>query len=967
MAKTRFQARTYERPSSITLTSDDDAEIPAIAPVPRKRGRPRKGGPTLRPGIRPPANMNAQVTQEAKRKADKEPTPSLRADKRQKRVTPIPTPAGPASRTRARSRTADPEATSESNAAIDALNAFSKPRDTGMCQRSHIQIPLPTERQFLYEQSRAGDVEDDGMPLRSSPPLWRILLPQPEDDALDNPVEGYNKMGLVSREQSVKSKRLSSPAGIHVRESRQPKNPDIPLPSVENSPEENEQFSVDVIQEVTQEPVGQLGQQGEEQDLEEDQDYEEDPEEDRYYEEDPEEDQHYEEDPEEDQELLAANPESPDLSSDRPTNPESPDFSSDSPQGPDLSTIYEVPDQESQALPVPARVPKTINGLTAKRTRKGSMRIPKVSLLEAASHVSWHPPAAELSGLRQFLGESSPPPPRPPAPLPTTSLASRLSGGRQQPEQTLGSSPPQREPTEDRLFFHDDDLDDFIHTSETEQGREAEPIAESSKPNPRANGPGNHDHDLFSSDPFADFDQPEPGSGNRRTTQNTSAGGSRISGPNDSLMIHAPSTLEWDSTTLLPSHLVNQLHKLMGMTGWTELSKTWSTDLLQPDPFESGATDTPAISVIGRQLFKYLVHLKSKLSKAPPASNLDVQNDWLLLNNDGLCKSTTEINKLVKKICEDRLAVIGDSSRPSSNDLERRKALVRDMVLCVIPMLVHTLWHAFSLGGMERDMDGNLCLAEEGEFTTTTLHFLFRTTGWLLRLDRIVMFEMSHRPYKHYLIDGLSEDNRRAYPEKAKKKRLELGKLLKDWNSELKEAMSELENWGEKERAEKERERVRLARLEREPLVKARKIQAQKEEEEKKRKQYEDFCLSTQRIRSSLEGRFFDQEEGEGGSSVTEGGEEEEEEVVDGEEKLPPYEGGEYELWDNEDSCFLLSDIREIVGKGKRVTKQVYEDLAEALGKPLGEVIYEARKLRLAGRIIARERGVEVEEWAREV
>ena len=91
---------------------------------------------------------------------------------------------------------------------------------------------------------------------------------------------------------------------------------------------------------------------------------------------------------------------------------------------------------------------------------------------------------------------------------------------------------------------------------------------------------------------------------------------------------------------------------------------------------------------------------------------VDEQNNWLLANKDALSKATSEINKIVQKICEDRLAVIGDSNRPSSNNLERRKALVRDMVLCLIPMLVQTLRAAFSLGGI--DLDGIPGLPLEG-------------------------------------------------------------------------------------------------------------------------------------------------------------------------------------------------------------------------------------------------------------
>lgn len=48
------------------------------------------------------------------------------------------------------------------------------------------------------------------------------------------------------------------------------------------------------------------------------------------------------------------------------------------------------------------------------------------------------------------------------------------------------------------------------------------------------------------------------------------------------------------------------------------------------------------------------------------------------------------------------------------------------------------------------------------------------------------------------------------------------------------------------------------------------------------------------------------------------------------------------------------------VGRGKRVTKQVYEDLAEVLGSPLGKILYEVAKLRMAARVIP-----EVKRWGK--
>ncbi|KAM7202503.1 hypothetical protein V8F33_002723 [Rhypophila sp. PSN 637] len=472
-------------------------------------------------------------------------------------------------------------------------------------------------------------------------------------------------------------------------------------------------------------------------------------------------------------------------------------------------------------------------------------------------------------------------------------------------------------------------------------------------------------------------------------------------------VIHTPETTGPQKTITLPSKLVTKMHKLMGGTGWTELNKTWSVDLFQPDPFNEVEDDddhvaTPAITWLGASLFKYLVTLKNKFYEAPAAPDLDGLNQWVGENEEWVDNAMEGIGKFVKRICEERLAVLGDSTRPTGNNLENRKALTRDLVLCVMPLMVDTLWWAFALGGIEETTEDDLSgpgpradkeLPNEGEFTAVGLQYLVRITGWLVRLEGVLMFELEARPFYQDWFSGSSQtDTRRAYRDNCKKKRTQLGKLLREWNGELNETVGDL-----KYREEKEQKMLASLRGQ-SAVIEARKRDKEREEKENRR-QMEAFMRSTHDVKRELEKRREERirqvQQGVRWMQprqyiVVEDDEDEDEDPFaspvprrqpqdDDEDPFAspvprsqprqapaPAPPPRYTPWTYEELRLLLTEIRRTKPGQPLATKQDYEDMAEAWDKSLEGVMYEAARLRKAQRTRAEERGGPIPRWALE-
>ncbi|KAK4217233.1 hypothetical protein QBC37DRAFT_415208 [Rhypophila decipiens] len=495
------------------------------------------------------------------------------------------------------------------------------------------------------------------------------------------------------------------------------------------------------------------------------------------------------------------------------------------------------------------------------------------------------------------------------------------------------------------------------------------------------------------------------------TARETSRTGGSARASTATRVIHTPETTGPQKTITLPSKLVTKMHKLMGGTGWTELNKTWSVELLQPDPFhedeeEDDHAATPAITRLGASLFKYLVTLKKKFCEASAAPDLDGVNQWVGVNEEWVNNVMEGIGKFVKRICEERLAVLGDSTRPTGNNLESRKALTRDLVLCVVPLMVDTLWWAFALGGIEETTEDDLSgpgpravkeLPTEGEFTAVGLQYLVRITGWLVRLEGVLMFELEARPFYQDWFNGTSQtDTRRAYRDNCKKKRTQLGKLLREWNGELNEKVGDLRNWEEKE------QKILASLRGQSAVIEARKRAKDREEKENQR-QMKAFMRSThdtkrelekmreERIRQVQQGLRLMQPRQ---YVVVEDDEEEEEDEDEDPFASPvprrqPQDDDEdpfaspvprrqpqrapapappphYTRWTNDEMTLLLTEICRTKPGQPLATKQDYENVAEALDKSLKEVMYGAAKLREVQRKLVANEGRPIPRWALE-
>lgn len=384
----------------------------------------------------------------------------------------------------------------------------------------------------------------------------------------------------------------------------------------------------------------------------------------------------------------------------------------------------------------------------------------------------------------------------------------------------------------------------------------------------------------------------------------------------------------WKITTTIPSEGLFKIHRVLDRSGWMETGKQWTKNSMHTDPLDS--EDSPATTSIGKQLFRYLARLKCIFSTAPAAPNMKGLTAWQATKRDTLSNAIIKVGNLVDEI--QKLATIGKSTRVSGKDLGRRTALLRDMNTCVIPVLIQTLWAASSLGGRCTERDGSMVPKKEGDFTTTTLGYVQKTTDWLNRLYEAVMAETSQRPFTQ--------------------RPLNLGDLLKGWNYDIKRAVQDMD-----EKTKKDKQRT--LNLRREWLIKEKKRIEKTAKEKESEMRFKRFCMSTHRIRAQINNKENPDtryQRLEGGRDSGEGYTREA--SVSEEDTPPPFEGGVYDLdWTSEDTELVKYGLREHGKEGKTITMQVYEDIAYVLQKPLAVVMYQAKKLRLSSRNMARKRG----------
>ncbi|KAK3316421.1 hypothetical protein B0H66DRAFT_604713 [Apodospora peruviana] len=468
----------------------------------------------------------------------------------------------------------------------------------------------------------------------------------------------------------------------------------------------------------------------------------------------------------------------------------SPELGSDLPQSRPRSTIHDGPEAEtpSRIARVPTVRRSNIYDVPEAEPPTPTRRVPTVSTINGLKGVQRVPKQSYIEPSRT-LGSSPGPSTHIPAPTGRTSTA-RPSMQHQQPFKSINYDLPGGE-------IEDDEMG--------------------------ADGVGD-DEDVFGD--HEDHQVRSPGTH------------SRISDAKSSLLGEATARTQPHYTAKLSSVILYKLLTLMGKSGWTKLGKSWQKRLFE-DPYqEDGQADTPAITKAGVLVFKSLFFMEAKLKHAP--TELDDQDEWLRVNQESLKKAFDEIQKIVVSICEDRLAVLGDSDGGSSNNLQRRRAMVRDLISCIIPMLILVLESAFFLGGFEEDDDGRT-LPVEGTFTKTILLYLLRITGWLLRLNDILNHELIIRPFKNNNITLVSFSKQPKNTEGCDKNRLRLGVLLNDWKDQLNVALRELEEKIHGEGRRRERRQREIARQE------ARR-QAEQAEQAEKDKQNAACIASTHEI-----------------------------------------------------------------------------------------------------------------------
>ena len=466
----------------------------------------------------------------------------------------------------------------------------------------------------------------------------------------------------------------------------------------------------------------------------------------------------------------------------------------------------------------------------------------------------------------------------------------------------------------------------------------------------------------------------------------------------DSLFIQAPSAITPRDIVSVASSVVADMCEMMGWQEWTGGGDVWARRLytrvlrsLRSSRAGAGSQniyqENVAVTEFCGRSFSHIHQLRSALNKVPKAPDFDGQNQWLRESEEDLERPAGNIYDLVEDIC-------------SPDAADEHAELTQDLRQCVLPMLVLALNTAFALGGLpeEEETEHNpgmqlvepCPLPDEGEFTMATLQYLARITGWIRRLNRKLQSELRAGTAINYNIHGQQQKNRGGEGMR------DFSSLVIEFDQAIKDAVEELDK-----RADEEALKRKNAK--KDQAVKRSRMIKEKQELAKKREQWALFCASTQEIKAKplrpmqevwqkassnfvpsssanaalqqlkamqrevdveVEDDEEDEEEEEGDYSdedyydASEGADNRPRHLVSG-SPLP-----EYPRWHDEDKAWLCRELRR--PDRKSVKKEDYEEFAEVLDKPLEEVLLEAELLRRTARLLAQERGVAVERWARE-
>ncbi|KAK1827675.1 hypothetical protein QBC39DRAFT_385632 [Podospora conica] len=579
---------------------------------------------------------------------------------------------------------------------------------------------------------------------------------------------------------------------------------------------------------------------------------------------------------------------------------------------PGTGDIYDVPEEEEEGVQVSSNPSttslhrKTINNLQAPQVRRNVTRLPSKPWRAADDDGFGYPdeaPRAKKKDTAGGISRKAPArvekPPRPPvtvAPAPAPAPAAAPSSARAQQKSVA---------------------------SRTRRNATLEPVRQRQpEPSPRRS-PSPERAGMHSVDPALESDTEEATS-------------------EDEQQLPPRPEVKMSSTAVVV------MHQIMGRVGWTNRSTRWARHLV---PGTMGPErDTPGLTNLGRELFKYLTNLNTALNKIPQAPFFRRQAKYLIAHEDELRGAFSKPKKLLTKIREERLAPLGESDRRANGDLEQRRSMVHDVLHYIMPMLVQVVWSAFSLGGLEHDAEGRASLPDEGTFKDNTLAYVVTVSHWINALMETLEAELSVRPF---------EDASAADKQDKDRTRESFRQALDNWMLEYQEAEEAVE-----EAATGGARRAQL--LEEDMRIKEEQRKEEQRQEEETEQKWRAFVASTQEVarRPNVWREKWERASGASRLSMSATPDRSLERYIPPEAPLVM----PHQPWAMEEKQWLCTELRNPNGMFRRRDGQPSDEeveyYADTLQHPVEEVKLEIENLKRCARAMAREKGLAVEPWA---
>ncbi|KAK4243325.1 hypothetical protein C7999DRAFT_18310 [Corynascus novoguineensis] len=289
---------------------------------------------------------------------------------------------------------------------------------------------------------------------------------------------------------------------------------------------------------------------------------------------------------------------------------------------------------------------------------------------------------------------------------------------------------------------------------------------------------------------------------------------------------------ENEHTIPVYSHHLNEMLELMGRRGWTEAGRRWMK-ICSAVP-DSGV-ELPARTRLGRQIYDNLGRLNDELDDIPNALDLGRQSQALVSRQQPLNEAISNVDKTVRKIENRTAQFVADSSNKPTSRLPGR--LAKDLLKCIIPMLVLVLRTTFALGVDEPDAEATDAIPQQGVFTWTTVQYLMVVLAWLSRLQKLV----SQKPSPTVDEGSKSPIQQRDDPEDTRQNRERFGVIIRKWMQQLRH---EVDNYNEQAALQLARHQMK----ERDRKIREQRRRKEEEELAAARLQEEAFRLSMQQL-----------------------------------------------------------------------------------------------------------------------